>query len=74
MTQDSPSNNHLPDPELERLRQEWVDAHHAWTQVAGNAAVAISSNLTDEHHAALGRYHAAEAAYFSHPRMRTPAR
>jgi hypothetical protein len=70
MTANSPPNDHLPDPELERLRQEWVDAHHAWTQVVGNAAA--SSDLTDEQRAALARYHAAETAYFSHHRMRTP--
>jgi len=72
MTEDSLSNNHLPDPELERLRQEWVDAHGAWTQVVGNAH-ATGSNLTDEQRAALGRHRAAETAYFSHPRMQIPA-
>jgi hypothetical protein len=55
------------DHDLARLRREWVAAYRAWTQVADGRAL-TSTGLTDGQRAALGRYRAAEATYFTHLR------
>jgi hypothetical protein len=58
------------DYELTRLRHVWVDAYWAWTRIAGDKA-ATNTGLSDEQHAALRRYRAAETAYHDHRRMLT---
>ena len=50
---------------LARLRRQWVAAYRAWIQVADDLPM-TSIGLTDVQRAALRRYRAAEAAYFTH--------
>jgi hypothetical protein len=57
----------LLDPDLARLRRDWVAAYRAWAQVADGKAL-TSTGLNDEQRVALRRCRAAEAAYFAHLR------
>jgi len=60
----------LLDHNLARLRRDWVSAYGAWKQVAEDKAP-TSVGLTLGRRAALRRYRAAEAAYFTCLRMTT---
>ena len=53
------------DPELVRLRLEWVTAYKECTKAAGNA----QTTPPDARRATLRRYRSAESAYFSHRQM-----
>jgi hypothetical protein len=66
---DSRSNG-LVDYDLARLRRDWVAAYRAWTEVADGRGL-TSTGLTPEQRVALGRYRAAEIAYFAHLRVAT---
>jgi hypothetical protein len=57
----------LRDPELVRLRREWVRAYHAWMSIADDSSP-DGEPLTDALCEAERRYHAAEAAYFERSR------
>ena len=72
MTARSPQRDRLLDSELTLLRQEWVDASRAWAQAIFDTS-ATGTSLTDDQRAALGRYRAAAAAYFDHPRIKATA-
>jgi hypothetical protein len=66
---DSGSDGHF-DPDVARLRRDWVAAYRAWTEVADGRAL-TSTAVTDEQRVALRRYRAAEIAYFAHLRVTT---
>lgn len=52
----------LLDPELVRLRSEWVKAFQDWEHVSDQSPEVM---LTDEQRVRLRRYYDAEAAYFA---------
>lgn len=52
----------LLDPELVRLRSEWVKAFKHWDGVSDQSPEVM---LTDEQRVRLRRYYRAEAAYFA---------
>lgn len=54
--------NWLIDPELIRLRSEWIRAFQAWDRVSDQSPDVI---LNAEQRVRLRRYHAAEVAYFA---------
>lgn len=60
----------LHDPELVRLRREWVHAYHAWRRIVGEST-SVGEALTDEQRDAERRYCEAEAAYFARSRKLT---
>jgi hypothetical protein len=57
----------LRDPELVRLRREWVHAYHTWKSLVGETT-SISKASTDEQRQAERRYRDAETAYFARSR------
>ena len=57
----------LYDPEVVRLRREWVHAYRIWRSVVGEAA-SVGEALTDEQCVAERRYQDAETAYFARSR------
>lgn len=63
----------LRDPELARLRREWIHAYRVWRSVAGEAA-SVGEALTDEQRQAERRYLDAETAYFARSRGLTDGR
>ena len=52
----------LLDPELARLRSEWVRAFQAWDRISEQSPEVM---LNDEQRIRLRRYYDAEAAYFA---------
>lgn len=56
------SGSWLLDPELVRLRSEWVKAFRAWDRISRQSPEAM---LTPEQRITLRRYYDAEAAYFA---------
>jgi hypothetical protein len=58
----------LSDPELVRLRHEWIRAFQEWDRLADIPSDAI---LSDEQRTKLRRYHTAETAYFARCRALT---
>ena len=54
------------DPELERLRREWIAAYRAWVEL--DLPSSCDAVLTEEQRETLRRYHDAEAAYFARSR------
>ena len=52
----------LFDPELARLRAEWIKAFQAWDRISAQSPEVM---LTDEQRVRLRRYYHAEAAYFA---------
>ena len=52
----------LLDPELVRLRSEWVKAFQEWDRVSDQSPEVM---LNDEQRVRLRRYYHAEAAYFA---------
>ncbi|MGH3479277.1 MAG: hypothetical protein ACRDQD_20880 [Nocardioidaceae bacterium] len=60
----------LRDPELVRLRREWVHAYRTWRRLVGETT-AIGEVLTDEQREAERRYRDAETAYFTYSRRLT---
>jgi hypothetical protein len=63
----------LRDPELVRLRREWVHAYRIWRIVVGEAA-SVGEPLTDEQREAERRYQDAETAYFARSRWLSDGR
>lgn len=57
------------DPEVARLRAEWVVAFRAWTRVANGKSL-TSVGLSPDQQAAVRRYRDAESAYFNYLRMK----
>jgi hypothetical protein len=57
----------LRDPELARLRREWIHAYRIWRSVVGEAA-SVGEALTEEQRQAEQRYQDAETAYFARSR------
>ena len=64
------SDEWLRDPELARLRREWIHAYRIWRSVVGEAA-SVGEALTDEQRVAERRYQEAEIAYFARSRRLT---
>ena len=64
------SDEWLRDPELARLRREWIHTYRIWRSVGGEAA-SVGEALTDEQRAAERRYQEAEIAYFARSRRLT---
>ena len=58
--------NWFTDPELARLRREWITAYREWIQF--DLAPTTDAVLTDDQRRTLRRYHDAEAAYFARSR------
>ena len=56
----------LLDPELVRLRSEWIRAFQEWENVADQSPEVM---LTDEQRVRLRHYFDAEAAYFARYKM-----
>jgi hypothetical protein len=52
----------LRDPELTRLRSEWIKAFQEWNRISAQSPEVM---LTDEQRVKLRRYYDAEAAYFA---------
>ena len=52
----------LLDPELARLRSEWVKAFQEWDRISGQSPEVM---LNDEQRVRLRRYYDAETAYFA---------
>jgi hypothetical protein len=55
------------DPELARLRRDWIDAYREWVQI--DTFRADDDVLSDDQRRKLRRYHDAEAAYFARSRV-----
>ena len=66
----SESADWIRDPELVRLRREWVHAYHSWRRIAGGAT-SVGAALTDEQREAERRYLDAVTAYFARSRKLT---
>jgi hypothetical protein len=58
--------NWFTDPELARLRREWIAAYREWVQL--DTSLAADVILTEDQRARLRRYYDAEAAYFARSR------
>lgn len=53
--------NWLADPDLARLRHEWICAFHAWQRVAPKSSRGVRA---EDRRTRLARYRDAETAYF----------
>jgi len=60
----------LHDPELVRLRREWIRAYDTWRSIV-SGATSVGEALTDEQREAERRYQDAEIAYFARSRRLT---
>ena len=69
-TSDKIKRDWIRDPELMRLRHEWVAAYLAWTRLDGQWGSAPAESA-EAQRAALHRYHDAERIYFARSRMLT---